>query len=512
MNLRRIIHLTIAVMAATAAAMAQPSASYYKSIDGKKQVALKLALKSVIANHKTLTYSGELPKAYELVYYQDKNHSLVYDLFSYDDYTFSSSSTWNKEHVVPNSWWGGVKNAAYSDIFSVIPSEKTANNRKSNFPIGTVGSQTWTNGCIKVGRPVSGQGGTYNNVFEPADEYKGDFARIYFYVATCYSDIAWGSNSNVVSEITKEDWPTLNPWLYKLLLEWHNQDPVSAKEIQINNSAEAVQGNRNPFIDYPVLADYIWGTYGTETFDLTTAELYKHISGEGPGEGGGNDDGDKDKDDEKTDTIKAGTVLLEEYFDGLTAGNNTTSSGSGTYWSGNENFPMVSATYEAGGAVKLATGSKEGSITSRTIIYDGGPLVVDIGVKGWTSVEGPLIVSVGSDTRTITYKARMSDKFETIHLEYEAVSSNPILSIKSASKQRCFIDYVVVSAGQKAEPLVPGDVNGDGLVDTQDVLAVYSYMQSPDSDADINLFDINGDGTVDTQDVLLVYEYMEKQE
>ncbi len=507
MHTKRITYLLIAAMTAISAVMAQPSSSYYRGADGKTQVALKLALKDVISSHKTLTYSGELPKSYELVYYRDDNHSQVYDIFSYDTYSYSSTSTWNKEHVVPNSWWNGTRNAAYSDIFSVIPSEKTANNRKSNFPIGTVATTTWTNGCIKVGKPVSGQGGTYGNVFEPADEYKGDFARIYFYVATCYSDIGWGTNSNVVSEITKEDWPTLNPWLYKLLLKWHNQDPVSAKEIQINNSAESVQGNRNPFIDYPVLADYIWGTYQSVPFDLSAAVLYQHISGDGPV-----------IPVEPVDTItpvtpvnpgdvKPGEILFEEYFDDLAEGDNATTSGSGTYWSGNENFPLVSATYQAGGAVKLATSKKEGSLTSRTIDYSGGAAVVELAVKGWSSVEGPITVSVGSQQEEVIYKAKMADRFEVVTLTFTSVPANPLLTIKSPSGKRCFIDYVVMYKGESTTT-IPGDANGDKTVDTQDVLAVYEFMTSHDEAADITPFDINADGAVDTQDVLTIYQYI----
>lgn len=517
MIFRRILHLIIVAMTATAAVMAQPSATYYKGINGKRQVALKLALKDIISDHKTLSYSGELPKAYELVYYCDDNRSNVYDIFSYDTYSYSSTSTWNKEHVVPNSWWNGVKNAAYSDIFSVIPSEKTANNRKSNFPIGTVGSQTWSNGCIKVGKPVSGQGGTYNNVFEPADEYKGDFARIYFYVATCYSDIGWGTNSNVKSEISKEDWPTLNPWLYQLLLKWHNQDPVSQKEIQINNSAESVQGNRNPFIDYPVLADYIWGTYQSTDFNLSTAVLYQHISGSGPVVPV--EPVDTIVPVEPIDTIapvdpseiQKGDELFAEYFDELTSGDNTSTSGSADYWSGNTNFPMVSATYQAGGAVKLATSKKEGSLTSRTIDYAGGPIVVELAVKGWSKIEGSITVSLGSEQQVVEYKAKMTDKFETIRLIFNNVPANPILTVKSPAGSRCFVDYVVAYEGIVPQPQVPADVNHDGTADTQDVLAIYEFMQNYEAGNDVEGYDVNSDGTVDTQDVLTIYDYIQTE-
>ena len=309
--------------------VAQPSASYYNKVDGLKKADLKLALKNIIINHKQLTYGNELPAAYRSVYYIDGQPSMVYDLFSTETYEYSSSK-WNKEHVIPKSWWGGTVNKAYSDIFSVIPSESGANTQKSNFPIGTVYRSKFDNGRIKVGTPVTGQGGSYTTVFEPADEFKGDFARIYFYVATCYSDIAWGSNSNVKSELVQEDWPTLKPWLYTLLLKWHNQDPVSEKEKQINNNAEKEQGNRNPFIDYPALADYIWGDYTATAFSLAEAKLYEHVvSGQiDPSEP--NDTIEIINPVDTTGVLIVGETLLSDTFDSASEGNDQETGGSST--------------------------------------------------------------------------------------------------------------------------------------------------------------------------------------
>jgi hypothetical protein len=52
------------------------------------------------------------------------------------------------------------------------------------------------------------------------------------------------------------------------------------------------------------------------------------------------------------------------------------------------------------------------------------------------------------------------------------------------------------------------DVNGDGVVDTQDVLCVYQHMQ--DGSLSIEACDVNHDGIVDTQDVLTIYEKMKE--
>lgn len=120
----------------------------------------------------------------------------------------------------------------------------------------------------KVGAPKAGYGGGCGNVFEPDDEYKGDFARAIFYMATVYDDLHWTYDYMFVSNT----YPTLLPWAYNMLLQWSRQDPVSQKEIDRNNYVEQYQGNRNPFVDFPNLAEYIWGIRTEETFVLADQE------------------------------------------------------------------------------------------------------------------------------------------------------------------------------------------------------------------------------------------------
>jgi len=56
-----------------------------------------------------------------------------------------------------------------------------------------------------------------------------------------------------------DTYPTLKPWAVQLLLQWTRQDPVSQKELTRVENVYAIQRNRNPFIDYPDLIEYIWG-------------------------------------------------------------------------------------------------------------------------------------------------------------------------------------------------------------------------------------------------------------
>jgi endonuclease I len=258
-------------------ASATYKSGYYDKMDGKKKEELKQAAKECVQSHTMLDYTN-LPNNWV---YTDVYPDLVngnkrwWEMYSDENYYIKSGQTgltsfrsnnMQREHSVPKSWWGSDDSSpAWTDIFNLYPSDGPANQAKSNYPLGPVGNATFNNGVTKVGTPAAGYGGTSGNVFEPADEYKGDFARAYFYVFTVYNDLNWTSNAMG----SKNDWPTLKPWAYEMLLQWARQDPVSQKEINRNDAAERQQGNRNPFIDFPELAEYIWGTRTTETFYIS---------------------------------------------------------------------------------------------------------------------------------------------------------------------------------------------------------------------------------------------------
>ena len=108
------------------------------------------------------------------------------------------------------------------------------------------------------------------HVFEPLDKYKGDFARGYFgtIVKWQLSNMTSGNNFfNGIYDATH--YYGLTKKAVVLLMKWHREDPVSQKEIDRNNGIQATQGNRNPFIDYPYLAEYIWGEHYGETIDMS---------------------------------------------------------------------------------------------------------------------------------------------------------------------------------------------------------------------------------------------------
>ena len=186
----------------------------------------------------------------------------------------------NIEHVFANSWWGHTVNEAYCDLFNLFPSDASANGRKSNNPMGVVdGEASFDNGVTRVGRSSSYRADSLITVWEPADQWKGDFARTFFYMATCYEDLQdeWQTKEGLLV-VQPDRYPTLRPWVSSLLLEWNEADPVDDIERDRNEAVYGIQGNRNPFVDYPQLAAYIWGDSTEHAFytdkNATEAELF----------------------------------------------------------------------------------------------------------------------------------------------------------------------------------------------------------------------------------------------
>lgn len=261
-----------AAMLTSSAALAEIPAGYYNSINGLKEAELKTAVYQVIHNLTRISSYQDLPKYFQRTdVYPDSNR--WWDMYSDIPFYAPSFSGLNREHSFPKSWWGGLTNVnAYVDLNHLYPSEMKANTAKSNYPLGEVDPSykaDFDNGVCKVGYAVTGQGGGAKYVFEPNDEYKGDFARTYFYMVTCYQDYTWAQKYMYM--LQQNTYPTLSGWALDLLLKWSREDPVSQKEIDRNEQVYKSQNNRNPFIDFPLLAEYIWGNHKGEAFDISQA-------------------------------------------------------------------------------------------------------------------------------------------------------------------------------------------------------------------------------------------------
>lgn len=268
--------LSLLLTLATVSARAQgPNGSntYYANADGKKGAALKTSLAAIIVNPTNVGYDG-LYEAYKKT--DTRADGYVRDWYSNaTNYRHGvdnkgnynkEGDMYNREHSVPQSWFSG--SGIKSDIVHVLPTDGYVNNRRSNYPFGEVNVATYqsANGYSKLGScKTEGYSGT---VFEPNDEIKGDIARIYFYMITRYESScgSWGN------DVFTSSYPGLTQWALNMMMRWSKADPVDDREIQRNNAVFEVQGNRNPYVDYPGLEEYTWGSKTNVAFSYDNYE------------------------------------------------------------------------------------------------------------------------------------------------------------------------------------------------------------------------------------------------
>lgn len=259
---------------------------YYDGVNGKKGADNILnALNGIIKSHTVLNYNA-LEDYYERTdFYGDT----LWDMYSTCRFTMDEANKsqkavcdgWNKEHLVCQSWFSG--DGMKSDLFNVYPTDARVNNIRSNYAYGEVSGSWGTGISNNLGHALGKKGtntfpGYSGTVFEPHDDYKGDFARSFMYMATCYRTGSLNGGDGAAMFTSS---PTnLTTYAKNLLLKWHRNDPVSEKEIDRNQAVYGEQHNRNPFIDYPDLAEYIWGDRVGQTVNLAsmipTCDTYQH--------------------------------------------------------------------------------------------------------------------------------------------------------------------------------------------------------------------------------------------
>ncbi len=256
--MKKYVFIGIAALLSAAMLHAEAPDNYYAAAEGKSGEALRQALYSIIKSHTNVGYDG----LYNVYPTSDVTaDGKVWDMYSTCTYehgkkkcgNYSSvCDCYNREHSVPQSWFNEA-NPMKADAFHVYPTDGKVNGQRSNYPFGECsgGKNLGGKALGRLGSSTfSGYSGT---VFEPDDQYKGDFARTYFYMATCYADkcSSWGYSFGSTSG--------LSSYGVSLFMKWHRNDGVSEKEINRNDAVYAKQKNRNPFIDHPELAEHIWG-------------------------------------------------------------------------------------------------------------------------------------------------------------------------------------------------------------------------------------------------------------
>ena len=284
-NLHYYLLLMLAALVTLPSVAAVPS-GYYDNAKNKSDQALMTALHTIIKGHTKRSYS-QLWTDFRTT---DCNGNIIIDRYSDTQFTYNTDKCgsngysqvgdcYNREHSIPNSWWGGSdSDTAYTDLHHMFPVDGWVNNERGNHPFGNCANGT-PKGTGKLGTcTFSGYSGT---VFEVADEYKGDFARVYFYFATRYM-MRMSSYTSGTSVFNSSTYLGMDTWAINQLLEWHRNDPVSTLETTRNDNVYSIQHNRNPYVDNPELVEYIWGNMKGQVWNpsgTTTPTLTSPVSG-----------------------------------------------------------------------------------------------------------------------------------------------------------------------------------------------------------------------------------------
>ena len=278
----RFVMLAASMLFAVQALWAAEPVNYYNNALGKSDENLMSALRSIIRNHKEVSYSSGLLAAFRRA--DTDADGYIIDIYSNCRYRPSDNGSsaqnvgegYNREHSFPRSWFGGEVAPMNTDVFHVYPTDIKVNSQRSNFPYGVCANGTRLTNGIYVAKGKLGTctyPGYSGTVFEPDDEYKGDLARTYFYMVTCYKDELPNWPGSPQLNYAGNRYKAFSTWTINMLMEWTRLDPVSEKEINRNDSIYKIQNNRNPFIDHPELAEYIWGNMQGKCWNGTGEDI-----------------------------------------------------------------------------------------------------------------------------------------------------------------------------------------------------------------------------------------------
>ena len=305
---KKLLRLSLAFLVSVMPALpmlAQIPEGYYSSLKGKKGAELKTAIHDIIKNAKVLSYGSGNRKTWWGFWTTDRDESgrFIDRYSSESEWEMSTSqgaagAGMNIEHSFPKSWWGKTEVQAYKDLYNLMPCKSKINSTKSNYPMGKVVSGDKGNGWTKVGKGTDGKW-----YWEPADPWKGDFARGYMYMATAYQDYNW-KGDQALQILQQGAYPTLQKWAYTLYIQWAKADKPNDVEIKRNNDVAKIQGNRNPYVDFPNLMEYVWGDSTNIAFNPeTTVKSSSYVNGEGGG--GGSIDPDPNPDATEVNVYQA---------------------------------------------------------------------------------------------------------------------------------------------------------------------------------------------------------------
>lgn len=242
------------------------NADYYDSVINLTGQNLYTGLRNLIDTNTNSSYTGAKTQLFQNV--DNNGNGTVTCVYTGKIYSINSSynggSDPNTEHTYAQSWFtSSSESIKKADIHHLFITTMTVNSSRGNLPLTNVANHSSGNTDVYFTNTPrqSYRGYSSNNVqvFEPADQFKGNIARALLYFNTRYS-----------GQSLVRDGVDMLP----VLLLWHNADPPDNAERARNTAVFNYQGNRNPFIDHPEFVARIWGgTANEDNIVLSIPEL-----------------------------------------------------------------------------------------------------------------------------------------------------------------------------------------------------------------------------------------------
>lgn len=358
----------------------EPNPCPYEALEGLTSKELRESLHEEIADHTVLTYKQIRGDQAQV---DVRENGKIWDMYSAYEFNLSdychdtdviAGECYNREHILPKSWWGyseanEANDPMYTDLHHVISTDAVANDTRFNYIYDEVKNATWTN---NLGSKLGTSMNWYNQTaFEPVDEYKGDIARVYFYMLTCYMDQNFAVNAKGKKYFSYTNGVCeFQPQALALMLKWHRQDPVSEKEVVRNAKVADLQGNVNPFVVEPNLVEYIWGTMKGKAYDCDA-----EVETPDPGTVDGAITCQEAR--EMALALSSGSQSTEDYvvvgYVTSLNGSYSTQYGSQTFWvADTKNGGRVFYAYQCYADAPVVVGDKV-SLTGKLLNYNGTP-------------------------------------------------------------------------------------------------------------------------------------------
>lgn len=245
---------------------------YYSSLEGLSGTALKQALQNIIANPSVVHAHnyGDIEDILKSADQNPLNSNQVWLMYVEQprskldlQETGINTGKWNREHIYPQSRGGYTDGTSSTpDGINVWLPTNADDILAGHADAHHIRAEDGPENSIRSNKDY----GEYMGPIGTQGSWRGDVARSVFYMAVRYNalSVVNGNPSNTTVGQLGD---------LALLLQWNVSDPKDDFEMHRNNYIYTWQVNRNPFIDYPNLADYIWGIHTGEQWYSTLSTI-----------------------------------------------------------------------------------------------------------------------------------------------------------------------------------------------------------------------------------------------